>query len=406
MRRSLLCAFAACVAPRLVALWRWPHPAHTYQWELSESLLRHGVFGFDGRSTTYLEPLYPAVLAGLRLVAGDRTAIVLLLQIALAAAAGPLLFLLALRIGGRRAAWIAVFAYASYPYLVRQSVAYMALNLTVPLALGAALQMSRARRPARAVSAGVWMGTLMLARASFGLTTVAAAGWVAWRRRPALGALLLASALAIQTPWLVRNVRVGGVLLPTRVGENLLVSTSAYAEKVVPIYDVDALIPLVYEETAAAVPPDSLDTPRAISRAMLARALRFVRDHPVRTLRLKLRNAVALLDPRLLPRWPTGPEARAVLSDGRLQLEGLRSRPMVQEIGQAAARATILALVGVAFWERRRWTERDEAILLVAATNAILCVVFFPSTRLIVPSTAMLMIYAGVGAVSLRRRFE
>jgi 4-amino-4-deoxy-L-arabinose transferase-like glycosyltransferase len=403
MRRALLYAYVACLIPRLIAGLIWPTPRYTYHWELSQSLLRDGVMGFDGRPTTYLEPLYPLVLAGMQALAHGRTPLVLVLQAALAASGGVALFLLADRIAGRRAAWFATLAYACSPYLVRQSASYLALSLTIPLTLTAVWSLARATRVRDAAFGGILFGLLMLTRASFGLPLAAAAAWLAWRRRPAFAAALVGAALAVQAPWLVRNARVDGSLLPTRIGENLLVSTAPYTDGVVPIYDVDVLVPIANAQAEAALPSEQQDSQQALDAAMLRIALRFIATEPWHAVRLKLANLVYVFDPLLLPRHPAGPNARAILRDGRVYLQGLRTRPWAHEIAQATAQAAVLLLGAIAL-AGRRLTRDEEVVLVVAAANALTCVIFFPTTRLLAPTSALLMVWAGAGAARLLQR--
>jgi hypothetical protein len=136
---------------------------------------------------------------------------------------------------------------------------------------------------------------------------------------------------------------------------------------------------------------------------MLGRALQFVREHPARAARLKIRNAIHLLDPRLLPRYPAGEQTLAAVRDGRVVFTGLRTRPSGQEAAQAVAQALVLVCAAFGF-AARGLTRADEPVLLIVFTEALVCVVFFPTTRLLAPSIALLLIYAGAGAADLARR--
>lgn len=398
----LAAVFAGCALPRLAVFWLLPAPRPTYNWLLSDSLLYNQMFALDGAPTTYVEPLYPAFLAAVRWLSGDTATLVLMAQIGVAASGGVLLYLLGLRMVGSRAALLAAAAYALYPYLVRQSVAYLALNLIIPIMFAVVLLLMRTATVRQAAVAGIVFGLLVLTRATFGLSLVAASIWLGWRTQPRVGVALLAAALAIQVPWALRNQRIDGSLLPTRIGENLLVSTSEYAEAVVPTYDIDALMPLVYDETVRISPHGESATQAELDRLMLIRALRFVRDEPWRAALLKLRNLLHLVDPRLLPRHPTGRNAMAYIEAGRVRLKGLRQRPFAHEAAHAAARTMLLLLALLALWIRRI-RPQDEPLLLMAVTQASFCVAFFPTSRLLLPTTTLMMIYAGTGAELLPR---
>ena len=403
MMTRLAAVFAACAAPRLAALALLPPAAPTPAWTLANALMRTGTFGTDGRPTTYLEPLYPAFLAALRLLTGDTTWLVLTAQVLVTALGGVLLYRLADHVAGAGVAIVAAAIYACYPYLVAQSIAYMDLNLTIVLMLAATLALATMESDRGAVLTGVLFALLLLQRATFGFTLAAACVWLAWRGRGRAALVVAVTAAVAMSPWIARNLVVDGSLLPTRIGENLLVSTSAFAESVIPAYDVDPLMPLVYAEAAASLPPDQADSQRALDRAMLSRALQFVREHPLRAARLKIRNALSLLDPRLLPRYPAGEYTIAVVRNGRIEFTGLRARSRAQELVQAIAQTAVLICAAAAF-ARRRLTIRDEPVLLVAATQALVCVVFFPSTRLLAPAITLVFLYSAAGAVDLGRR--
>ena len=101
-----------------------------------------------------------------------------------------------------------------------------------------------------AIACGALLGLLMLTRTSFVVAAVGAAVWLAWQGRPLgarLAAVLVLTALLVESPWLVRNIRVDGSPLPSRIGENLYLSTSAYAS-VLPLHDIDLLVPLALED--------------------------------------------------------------------------------------------------------------------------------------------------------------
>jgi hypothetical protein len=280
----------------------------------------------------------------------------------------------------------------------------MDVNLTIVVMLAATLALATAGTDRGAALTGALFALLILQRATFGLTLVAACAWLAWRGRGRAAAVMFVTATAAMAPWLARNAAVDGSLLPTRVGENLLLSTSEYAEPMVPVSDVDPLVPLVYAEAVASLPEGHSASQRSIDHAMLMRALRFVRDHPVRAAWLKIRNAVYLFDPRILPRHPAGPETTVVVRDGKVALKDPRSRSRAQELAQAIAQALVLVSAAAAL-VRRGVTPRDEPVLLVAATQALVCVAFFPATRLLAPAFTLLFVYAGIGLTMAARRF-
>jgi 4-amino-4-deoxy-L-arabinose transferase-like glycosyltransferase len=397
--RRALVIFGICAAPRLLALAMWPGRP-TYYDDLATGLLKSGTFGFNGAPTTYIEPLYPVFLAGARFLTADSASGAMLLQIALAAAGGVLLYRLASELAGPRAGFCAGILYAAYPYLVRQSVARLEITLCTTLAIATALSLVRMARLRDAVVSGALFGLLMLTRTSFVVAAVGVSLWLARRRRPSawLAAVVLLTSLAVETPWLVRNARLDGSPLPSRLGENLYLSTSAYAAAV-PVHDIDLLVPLALEEVRADVDrrqPSPAFVERAMDDAMLARALAFMREHPGRVLWLKARNALYLFSPLMLPRDAKAPGAFAAMDGQTLRIVDAPRRPWIDDTSHAVAQAGLLLLAGIGL-ARRRPSGRDAPLLIMLAAQAVVCFAFFPTTRLMAPVMFVVMFYAAVG---------
>jgi 4-amino-4-deoxy-L-arabinose transferase-like glycosyltransferase len=415
-RRAFL-VFAICAAPRLAALVIFPDARPTNYDELATGLLATGGFGFDGTPSTYIEPLYPAFLAAVRLVTGHSLTLVLMLQIVVASIGGVLLDRLASHHAGPRAGFLAAVFYAVNPYLVRQSVALLEITLCTTLAIATALALSRTDRIRGALATGALFGLLVLTRTSFAVAAIGAAAWLAWRPSTGLGAgpstrlatAMLLTALLVETPWLVRNAGIDGSPLPSRVGENLYLSTSIYGS-VVPVHDIDLLVPLGLADVGPGVErlglPASLQG-RALDDAMLRRGLAFMREHPGRVLWLKLRNALYLFTPRLLPRDAKSPEAMA-RREGDTVIVSAPRRPWIMDTVHTVAQSVLLVLAAIGI-ARRGVPGTDAPLLILLAAQALVCVAFFPTTRLMAPVMFVLMFYAATGltgssAAAPRRR--
>jgi 4-amino-4-deoxy-L-arabinose transferase-like glycosyltransferase len=409
MDRRTAVIFGICAAPRLVAMAMWPSPAPTAYDELATGLLTSGTFGFDGVPSTYMEPLYPAFLAAALFVTGGWAPAVTLLQVAVAAIGGVLLYRLAALLAGPRAGvWTAVI-FAFYPYLLRQSVARLEITVCATLAIAATLALARTERLRGAIGTGALFGLLMLTRTSFVVAAVGAALWLAWRGGRRLALAMLLAALAVEVPWLARNVRIDGSPLPSRVGENLYLSTSAYAAGV-PLHDVDLLLPLALAEVGVEVARLDLSPVlerRAVDDAMLTRAVAFVGEHPGRVLRLKARNALYLWSPQLLPRERKSPAELAMMDGEELRTVN-PARPWLEDGSHAVAQGVLLVLAGVGL-ARRRLSAGDVPLLILLGAQAAVCIAFFPTTRLMAPVMYVVMFYAAVGltnssAAAPRRR--
>lgn len=405
-RRDAALVVLACVALR-VPLLVLPPPEPNYYWDLSTSLLASGTYAYGHLSTTSIEPLYPLFLAAARALTGDRYPLVMLVQILAAAAGGVLLFSLTIRLtASRRAAVTAAALYALHPYYVRQSVAPHELTLSTVLLLGAAWQFPRVRDTSSAAALGIWMALLMLLRFTFiPLWIGTAILLIAWRR-PAHAAVVLLIPIAAIAPWILRSRTIDGGLLPSRVGENLFVSTCELSDQVVPYYDVDLMLRDAYRQVEAAGVTEGLPPP-AVKRAaddwLLRRAIDCARARPLRTAWFKLRNAAFVFSPQLLPAHARLPETQAIVADGRVTFTGLQPRPRWESAAHFAVQSLILTTAVAGLLLRRRWRE-DAFLLMILASFAIVYGVFFPTTRLVSPMYVVLMFYAGVAVA--RYRFE
>jgi 4-amino-4-deoxy-L-arabinose transferase-like glycosyltransferase len=404
--------FLLAALARLAALLYFPYPEPNYYWTLSDNIVTNQQFAFEGGPTTYIEPLYPAFLAGARLVSGDVLWLVLLLQIAVASAGAVLVYQICRSMGGSpRAATIGALFYALDPYFVRQSVSFIEVPFLVTLLLWTLQQVlaatavdvaaptaARSVPRSRQVLVGALLGALVLTRASLGPLVAMAIALLAWRRGWRSALLAAATTALVVSPWIVRSYRLDGSLLPSRLGENLFASTSEYAIGFLPEHDIDLLMPLAYEivdRELGDVPPSEL--PVATDRLLRDRALQFARSHPRETLALKARNVLYLFWPGLLPVEAKSDETSVVFENSRVRIVGAEPRPRSWEWLHFTVRALLLvsAVAGL-FIRRRRWRE-DAILYAVILTVAVVHVVFFPTTRLLAPMTAILMIYAGWG---------
>ena len=395
-RRSLFLIALACAIPRIAALALWPVDTGTLYYALATSLSQDHRFAIDGEATTHIEPLYPALLAGLQLIFGDSPAVLLLLQIAMACAAGVLLFTFTRdHTGDERAAWMAALLYAASPYLVRQSVAFMEVTATTALLIAATWRIRVVATGPQAAALGLLLAAIVLTRVSL-VPVVAGALILVARRDGAARAIVAAGVLAACAgPWMAFSRATEGSALPARIGDNLYVSTSALAEPIVPRYNVDLLMPLVDDLVRDEMARRGVTSYRRIDgdRVLLELTAEFVREHPLRALRLKLRNLVYIFQPRLLPFYER--RGMVTLVDGRVHIPEQARRPVVFEAA-AAVYQTILMAAAVAGLAIRRRRLRDDAFLLIVAGSVIAVnAVFFPTSRLLAPMTFVWMFYSG-----------
>ena len=391
----LLMVFAAALALRLGALWFFAPPEPNYNYRLARSLVTAHAFAFGTEPTSFIEPLYPAFLAfGMLLFGSDR--LVLLLQAIVSASGAPALFLLGSRLTGMGSAgaWASIL-YAADPYFVRQAHSFIEVPFAVPLLLWTLERLAATRRTYQAVAAGALCGLVVLTRSAL-LPSLIGLFIVLFLQRGRLALVAAATAVLVILPWTWRSLVYSGSPLPTRTGENLFVSTSPYAIGVVPRYDADLLIQFATAHQDAGLAVDSgARKESATDRLLVRRAVAFVLAHPFQALLLKLQNAAWIFAPVILPRNAKSPDTHAELVNGRVELTGLVWRPVGWELTHALFRTLVLVAAGIGFRHRRGLDDRW--LLAVLAAEFTVYTLFFPTTRLLAPFNALLMVYAGYG---------
>lgn len=393
-RRTVWLVILACALPRLAALVVFPDPARTLYLTLADSLVERHTYALDAAPTSYIEPFYPLLLAVARLVAGPRTWMLLVAQIGVACAGAAALFALThTRTRSQQVAWSAVLLYALSPYLVRQAASFMEVTVATALAIVAAWAVDRVGGGRNAVIAGLTLAALLLTRFSFLPVGAGAIAIVAWRggRTRALTASIVATAAI--APWLVFSRAASGMLLPPRIGENLFVSTSTWAEHIVPRTNVDVLLPLTEEMVRRKLGPSY--SPAERDRLLWREALAYVGQHPIRAVALKLKNLACVFLPRLLPF--TERRGSAELVDGRLRIPPQAPRPLSFELAADGFQLLLVAGGAAGMWVRRyHLASADASLMLVAVSVVAVNVVFFPTSRLLAPMTFVPMFYTGV----------
>jgi 4-amino-4-deoxy-L-arabinose transferase-like glycosyltransferase len=393
--------FAAALVPRVLYLLSARPAVENYQWGLASSLLTDGSLSLDGVKTTAFEPLYPLFLAASRLLAGDHFAPVRAIQCGVGALGAVLLYRLTTALTGRsRSGIIAASLYAVYPLLIRYAVDLSDTTLTATLLIGFAGAFLTADTARRSAAAGAWLGFVLLTR-TMALPLVPLAAAIHWRDRGwRAAAALTATALLVAAPYMVRNHRANGALLPTRGGVNLFISNCDYTAAVLPQYGPDILVEYavsVLDRLGGVSGPPSPARDRAEDEAYTRLALAHIAADPLGTLNLKLRNLWYFFSPMLTPsRDPTAPVVFHLDAQGRFTIEGGRPRPAIDHIAYAASYGPVLALALAGIWIRRRDLRGAAMLGSVVATFAIVHAVYFPTTRYRAPIDFVLLLYAAV----------
>ena len=388
VRRAALIVLL-CAGPRLLGWWLiGPPGGEAYQWQLSDGLLAHGALLYEGVPTAAFEPLFPILIALVRLVADSITAVVSI-QIALSCAGAILIDRLASRVSGSAGAGlIAAALFSLYPYFIRQSVGMLELPLFLTLMLAAWLAWS-AERPVVAVS---MLALATLTRAFVGPLIVIALVLVAVRRpRSAVPAAV--AAMLLLAPWLAHNYSVSGRPWPSRHEQLLFASNNPNTVNIVPRHDMDLFL-YISEPVLASVrglpePVPNLD--QEYARA----ATDWWRANPMQAAWVKLRSAAYLFVPRMIPYEPADEGSQLVIDEGgRVHTSMPRIRPFLQEVAHGGAAAVVLVMGLVGWWGRRSAWRPDVLLLATVALVTVTAGVYFPTTRLRATIDPILMVYA------------
>jgi glycerol uptake facilitator-like aquaporin len=393
--------FLLAFAPRALYLLITRPAFESHYWALSDSLLTNGQLGFDGVKTTAFEPAYPLFLALARTLVGSRMLPVQLVQCAVASLAAVFLYRLATTLTGRwRVGVLSAFLYAAYPLLIRHSADRTDAALMTLVLIAFASEFARAQTPARSALAGAWLGLAVLTR-TMTLPLIPLAAMLEWRSHGwREAAVLTLTALVVISPYVVRNYRLNGALVPTRSGLNLFLSNSKYTANVFPEYGPDILedyAASVVEAPGVSPGPSSPVIERAYDALWTRYALEEMRAHPWRTAGLKMRNVLYFFSPRLVPyHEPTAETAIQLAVTGAFAVENSPPRRAIDQIVYAISYTPVLALAVTGAWLRRRDVSRDAILWCVMATFVVVHAVYFPATRYRAPVEFVLLFYAAV----------
>lgn len=381
---SLLCA-----GPRVLGWWLIGSPGgEAYHWQLSDGLLQHGALLYDGLPTAAFEPLFPLLIALVRLVA-DSIAAVVVVQIALSCVGAILIDRLATRLSGSpRAGLVAAALFALYPYFVRQSVGMLELPLFLTLMLAAWVAWTD-DRPAVAVA----ILTLATLTRAFVAPLILVALLLTALRSPRAALRPAVVALLLLAPWMAHNYSVAGRPWPSRHELLLFASNNPYTIKVVPRHDMDLFL---YAAEGALASMQGLPEPVPnVDRAYARAAADWWRAHPVQAVWVKVRSAAYLFVPRLLPYEPADDGSELVFEDdGGVRTLMARTRPLVQEWAHGVAAAVVLVGGLIGWWGRRHAWRVDLLLLATLVLVTATAGVYFPTTRLRATIDPILMVYA------------
>lgn len=401
--------FVLAVLARLAYIIALPRDFDGYYWDLIGDLLEYGTLGFDGAKTTQYEPGYPVFLAALRMLSGENHAVIRLLQATVSSASAVYFYLLTEALTGRRrAAILGGLAYALYPLLVNHATVEGEGSILSLLLVAFTYTMATSRTPARAALGGLWLGLGMLTRFVVAPVAVMTAAFLVATRRKREALAMALVAVATYSPYLIRNYRLNGSLVPTRSGLNLFIGNLEHTAALLPEHTPDRLVDYAEsiaerEFAVAAVGPAAEDRS---NRLFTRLALEKIRERPLESLKLKVRNMAYFFWPTLVPRYAGGPDDGVEFGpDGRLIFDNLPDRPLFEHLAYTLSYSPMMLAALFGIWTRRRDLNRDVILWIVILTFAVTHAVYFPATRYRAPVSFVLIFYAAAGVdFWLRRR--
>lgn len=313
-------------------------------------------------ATAFRPPLYPAVLApGFAIFGSSSLWPARLLSVVLGSLVVVLVGVLAARIAGRTAGLVAAGVAAVYPPLLANDTLVLTEPLAFALLLGAILLVDRHRW----LPAGVLLGLLVLTRPNVYLVVLILAIWL-WRRlglHQAVG--LVAIAVLVVAPWLVRNRVQVGTWRPTTSDGLTIVAVYGLPSQRADTFVDPVFSPLYADPTHQG---DRVDEGRW-TRHLTEEGLRGLRQHPGYAATVVRRNARGYFEvDTTLNRFPED-------SDGRLWSFRQATLPLYWLVTVAGLGGLVLAL-------RRCRKALTVVLVLVAAQFVALSLVLVAPPRL------------------------
>jgi 4-amino-4-deoxy-L-arabinose transferase-like glycosyltransferase len=390
-RRLLFAAAAAGLAVRLAfGLLYWvgkplTHDEREYL-ALAQSIAAGRGFAYEpGHESGTTQqfgraPVYPLFLAAIGAGRADHDAApagVKVAQSFVGALAVWVIGLIAWRLGGPAAGLASAWIAAVYPPLiwidayVLTEALYCALALSTALALDRAIDRADAAQPWKtwAIAAGALCGVAILVRPAMLFFLPVAGVWLFLRHRLALAAIVILTSLLVVAPWTVRNYRTYGrfVLVASEGGVTFWTGNHPLARGE---GDLAANPDIKVAEIAFRARHPDL-TAEQLEPLYYREAVEYIAHHPVWW--------VGLLGRKLFYTFvPIGP-----------------SYTLHSTLYAASSIVSYLLLVpfaiaGVRAHRRRgqpalRAPKGPEALFLLAASAALVCVLFFPQERFRIP---------------------
>ncbi len=400
--RGLLLLALLALAARLLAFAaigpeRFEARGYLYYDEMATHLIEDGAlyrtlpYG-QGDRFAIRTPGYPLALAAMRRLPGSLPGKVAVFGSLCGAVSVVLAGLLGARAFGQRAGLVAGALLALWPAAVvhdpamQDTACYTVLLLALVVATWRLRDGATARlAPVLALAVGAVAAAGVLVRVTLILPALALIAWCAWSaaapraRRLALAAIMLAALGAGLGPWLARNARVvGAPVLTTDTGRSLWLGNNPETFSVYPERSIDRS-----EERAwAALSPEDRAHVRSLAadeRAQdawfRARAIRFMIEHPIATVKGFARKAIATFSPWMSPAGSPLKQATHALAWAPVLLLAIaslaRERRRLGELAPLWMPIVLLAVHSGVFFGHSAYRAYADALAIALAAGLL-----------------------------------
>jgi 4-amino-4-deoxy-L-arabinose transferase-like glycosyltransferase len=355
----------------------------------------------EGGASALRPPVYPYVLGAVYAVSGDSVDAGRIVGAAFGTAAVLLLYLLVLRIWGRRTALVAAFAAAVFPSLVLLSRDLLSEQLFIALELGAVLCVVESRAARRgfgwAATAGLLCGLAALTRnpgAALAIPIVIGL----WRRQPGIGWSVVAGPPLVgllcifvaMIPWTVRNWDDFGRLVPVSTSSGFgLAGTYNRASMDDRSHPGAWRTPVIVPEYRKLFDVDGVDE-GTLDATLRSESAAFAWDHPGYALETSGRNLLRLFE--LSADSVVGRQSVLVAQ------RGIGSNVSFSERISLAI-AAVFAVLGGALLVRRHYPRGPLFLWLVPVLTVLVAAPIAGLPRYRVPADPFLLILAALGLI-------
>jgi 4-amino-4-deoxy-L-arabinose transferase-like glycosyltransferase len=327
-------------------------------------------------------PLYPALLAIPSALGLDGVQTQRVVSCLFGAAAVVLIGLLGRRVGGPRVGLVAAVIAALYPALWMLDASLRSESLYLPLIALALLLAYDVVGWRRAGALGLVLGLAALTRSEAVLLLLLLLPW----RKPRLAAAVVAGALVVVAPWLVRNWATFD--RPTGISTNeggLFAGANCHSAYYTQLIGTWACFPVN--------DPSWGENEATISGHQRRRAFDYASDHAGRV--------PAVVGVRVLRVWDLWRPRKFALFESQIADRNLRA----QQAAQIALYVLAPFAVFGALMLRRRG-ERLRILLAPLVFVTLVAALSYGSTRFRVAAEPAIVVLAAVGVVALRDRWR